>query len=44
MSPQTKNRCPWAKSDLHVQYRDTAWGVPVHDDRLLCEFMILEGA
>jgi DNA-3-methyladenine glycosylase I len=37
-------RCPWAKSDLYVQYHDTEWGVPVHDDRLLFEFLILEGA
>jgi DNA-3-methyladenine glycosylase I len=38
------NRCPWAKSDLYVRYHDTEWGVPVHDDRLLFEFLILEGA
>ena len=37
-------RCPWAKNDLYVQYHDTEWGVPVHDDRLLFEFLILEGA
>jgi len=37
-------RCPWAKSDLYVQYHDREWGVPVHDDRLLFEFLILEGA
>lgn len=37
-------RCPWAKSDLYVQYHDTEWGVPIHDDRLLFEFLILEGA
>lgn len=37
-------RCPWAKSDLYVEYHDTEWGVPVHDDRLLFEFLILEGA
>jgi DNA-3-methyladenine glycosylase I len=37
-------RCPWAKSDLYVQYHDTEWGVPMHDDRLLFEFLILEGA
>jgi DNA-3-methyladenine glycosylase I len=37
-------RCPWAITDLYVQYHDTEWGVPVHDDRLLCEFLILEGA
>jgi DNA-3-methyladenine glycosylase I len=37
-------RCPWAKSDLYVQYHDAEWGVPIHDDRLLFEFLILEGA
>src|ERR1700755_3327861 len=37
-------RCPWAKSELYVQYHDAEWGVPVHDDRLLFEFLILEGA
>jgi DNA-3-methyladenine glycosylase I len=37
-------RCPWAKTDLYVQYHDTEWGVPVHDDRLLFEFLILEGS
>jgi DNA-3-methyladenine glycosylase I len=38
------DRCPWAKSDLYVQYHDGEWGVPVHDDRLLFEFLVLEGA
>jgi DNA-3-methyladenine glycosylase I len=38
------DRCPWAKTDLSVQYHDTEWGVPVHDDRRLFEFLILEGA
>jgi DNA-3-methyladenine glycosylase I len=37
-------RCPWAKADLYVAYHDLEWGVPVHDDRLLFEFLILEGA
>src|SRR5438128_1385499 len=37
-------RCPWAKTELYVQYHDAEWGVPVHDDRLLFEFLILEGA
>ena len=37
-------RCPWAKTDLYIQYHDSEWGVPVHDDRLLFEFLILEGA
>jgi DNA-3-methyladenine glycosylase I len=37
-------RCAWAKSELMVAYHDREWGVPVHDDRRLFEFLILEGA
>ena len=37
-------RCPWAKSELDIHYHDTEWGVPLHDDRALFEFIILEGA
>ncbi len=37
-------RCPWPKSDLDIAYHDLEWGVPVHDDRKLFEFLILEGA
>lgn len=38
-------RCPWAGTDpLYMAYHDTEWGVPVHDDRTLFEFLILEGA
>ena len=37
-------RCPWAKGEEYVLYHDKEWGVPVHDDRLLFEFLILEGA
>ncbi len=37
-------RCPWPKSELDISYHDSEWGVPVHDDRLLFEFLILEGA
>ncbi len=37
-------RCPWAKTELYEKYHDTEWGVPVHDDRLLFEFLVLEGA
>jgi len=41
----TVNRCAWAGSDpLYQVYHDEEWGVPVHDDRLLFEFLILEGA
>lgn len=40
-----KNRCAWAGSDpLYVKYHDEEWGVPVHDDKALFEFLILEGA
>jgi len=38
-------RCPWPGSDpLYLAYHDNEWGVPVHDDRLLFEFLTLEGA
>jgi len=37
-------RCAWAKTEPNISYHDTEWGVPVHDDRLLFEFLILEGA
>jgi DNA-3-methyladenine glycosylase I len=37
-------RCPWAKGEQYAQYHDAEWGVPVHDDRVLFEFLILEGA
>ena len=37
-------RCSWAKGDEYIQYHDLEWGVPVHDDGLLFEFLILEGA
>jgi DNA-3-methyladenine glycosylase I len=37
-------RCHWAKSPSMVDYHDREWGVPVHDDRALFEFLILEGA
>jgi len=37
-------RCAWPKTDLDVAYHDREWGVPVHDDRLLFELLILEGA
>ncbi|MBX3442685.1 MAG: DNA-3-methyladenine glycosylase I [Planctomyces sp.] len=39
-----ETRCPWAKGELDAAYHDLEWGVPVHDDRLLFEFLILEGA
>src|ERR1035438_2682287 len=37
-------RCGWANNDLSAEYHDREWGVPQHDDRILFEFLILEGA
>ena len=37
-------RCPWARGELMTRYHDEEWGVPVHDDAKLFEFLILEGA
>ena len=37
-------RCAWAQTPLGIAYHDKEWGVPVHDDRVLFEFLILEGA
>jgi DNA-3-methyladenine glycosylase I len=37
-------RCSWARNPLSISYHDEEWGVPVHDDRTLFEFLILEGA
>ena len=37
-------RCGWARTPIDIDYHDQEWGVPVHDDRLLFEFLILEGA
>jgi DNA-3-methyladenine glycosylase I len=37
-------RCSWAASDLMIRYHDEEWGTPLHDDRGLFEFLILEGA
>jgi DNA-3-methyladenine glycosylase I len=40
-----RKRCAWSEStELYVDYHDREWGVPVHDDRLLFEFLTLEGA
>jgi len=38
------SRCAWARTELSIPYHDTEWGVPLHDDRRLFEFLILEGA
>jgi DNA-3-methyladenine glycosylase I len=43
-NPVEKIRCRWATEGLSVPYHDEEWGVPVHDDRTLFEFLILEGA
>lgn len=37
-------RCRWATNELNIRYHDEEWGVPVHDDQRLFEFLILEGA
>ena len=36
-------RCSWATTDLLIGYHDREWGVPVHEDRVLFEFLVLEG-
>jgi DNA-3-methyladenine glycosylase I len=41
---RTPTRCAWATTELGVAYHDAEWGVPRHDDRVLFEFLILEGA
>ncbi len=44
MNANELERCAWANSPLSVAYHDQEWGVPQHDDRVLFEFLILEGA
>ncbi|MGB8113266.1 MAG: DNA-3-methyladenine glycosylase I, partial [Candidatus Sulfotelmatobacter sp.] len=44
MSSRPPIRCDWAQSELMIRYHDEEWGVPVHDDGKLFEFLILEGA
>jgi len=45
MKPENIRRCGWVGSEpLYRAYHDREWGVPVHDDRLLFEFLILESA
>jgi len=41
---QTTPRCAWAKTPNYEIYHDTEWGVPLHEDRMLFEFIVLEGA
>ncbi|MGH7844082.1 MAG: DNA-3-methyladenine glycosylase I [Candidatus Binatia bacterium] len=43
MSDTSVQRCGWAKTELMIDYHDKEWGVPLHDDRALFEFLILEG-
>jgi DNA-3-methyladenine glycosylase I len=43
-APPQRRRCFWAKSDILIAYHDKEWGVPLHDDRGLFEFLLLEGA
>ena len=43
-SARNIKRCPWARNELSIRYHDEEWGVPVHDDRVWFEFLILEGA
>ncbi len=40
----TTTRCSWPRTELDIRYHDEEWGVPVHDDRVLFELLILEGA
>ncbi len=44
MVNQPVKRCDWAKTPLSIDYHDKEWGVPQHDDSVLFEFLILEGA
>ena len=42
--PSSPARCAWAATPLGIAYHDAEWGVPLHDDRRLFEFVVLEGA
>ena len=46
MNPKPTNliRCSWPSDDLSIRYHDEEWGVPTHDEKVLFEFLILEGA
>src|SRR4051794_26675964 len=44
MTSREPMRCAWARSPEMIRYHDGEWGVPLHDDRGLFEFLILEGA
>jgi DNA-3-methyladenine glycosylase I len=43
-TPATQTRCSWPSDDLSIRYHDEEWGTPTHDDTILFEFLILEGA
>jgi DNA-3-methyladenine glycosylase I len=44
VSDETLLRCAWATTPLGIAYHDSEWGTPVHEDRVLFEFLLLEGA
>lgn len=44
MTRDNVKRCGWARHPIEVEYHDREWGVPVHDDRVWFEFLLLEGA
>jgi len=44
MNSKDLTRCDWARNELSIRYHDEEWGVPVHNDRMWFEFLILEGA
>jgi DNA-3-methyladenine glycosylase I len=44
LTPREAVRCAWARTGLSIPYHDAEWGVPQHDDHVLFEFLILEGA
>lgn len=43
-SSKQRRRCPWASTEQLIEYHDREWGVPQHSDRVLFEFLVLEGA
>ena len=43
MLDDNMSRCSWVSDDIHIKYHDTEWGVPLHDDKKLFEFLILDG-
>jgi len=44
VSGKTVKRCPWASGEMMIAYHDQEWGVPQHDDKVLFQFLVLEGA